>query len=108
MTSPTLFLYPELHRVAPDLRPALLERARHQPLDWIELAGLGAAVVPVAWLSKVIATAVPGPVGAGIANVLVAIPLVLAFAGPFYWRRTRRALREEIERRARDEREAPR
>jgi len=108
VTSPSLLLYPELHRIAPERRPELLLRARHQPFDWIELAGLGAAVVLVAWASKGIAAALPGIVGASLANALVAVPLVLAFAGPFYWRRTRRALRDEIERQARDgRREAP-
>lgn len=102
MTSPSLLLYPELHRVAPDLRPEILDRARHQPFDWIELAGLGVAVVFVAWLSKAIAATVPGLAEASLASVLAGVPLVIACAGPFYWRRTRRALREEIERRVRD------
>jgi len=106
VTAPSLLLYPELHRIAPDRRPELLERARHQPFDWIELAGLGAAVVLVAWASRGIAASMPGLVGSGLASVIVAFPLVLAVAGPFYWRRTRRALRDEIERQARDERRA--
>lgn len=104
MTPASLILYPELHRIAPELRPALLQLARHQPFDWVELAGLGAAVVLVAWISHGIAESLPGVERDRLANVLLAFPLVFVFAGPFYWRRTRRALREEIARRARDER----
>ena len=96
--SASLVFYPELLRVPPDRRPALLTRARHEPFDWVELAGLGAAVVVVAWCSE----AIGGEMGAAAAAV-IAIPLVLACAGPFYWRRTRRAIREALARDARGE-----
>lgn len=106
MSAAVLLLYPELHRVAPERRARLLERARHEPFDWIELAGLGLAIVAVAWLAGRIAAVAPSVAGAPMASALVAIPLVLVFAGPFYWRRTRRALSDEIAREALDPREA--
>ncbi len=101
MFSATLILYPELQRVPPDRRPSLLSRARHQPFDWLELAGLGTAIVGVAWASRAIVAALPALPGGTLADVVVAVPLVFACAGPFYWRRTRRAIHEEIERRDR-------
>ncbi len=105
MISPTLLLYPELARLAPGSRPAALRRARHEPFDWVELAGLGACIVLVAWLTRWIAGAagLAGPDGAMLANVVLALPLVIACAGPFYWRRTRRALRHDIARLAGDD-----
>ncbi len=105
MISPTLLLYPELARLAPGSRPAALRRARHEPFDWVEFAGLGASIVLVAWVTQWIAVAagLAGPDGTMLANVLLALPLVVACAGPFYWRRTRRALRHDLARLAGDE-----
>jgi hypothetical protein len=91
-------LYPELEGFAPKDRADALERARRQPFDWVELAGLGFGVVAVALLTRYGAdgVAVLARLTAAAANFAVAAPLLALAAGPFLWRRTRRALREEL------------
>lgn len=90
-------LYPELEAFAPADRAGALERARRHPLDWVELAGLGVGVVVVALLTRYGAEglAPAGRLSAAAANFVIALPLLAVAAGPFLWRRTRRALREE-------------
>ena len=98
MTALTTLLYPELAGFAPDERDRALERARRRPLDWVELAGLGFAVVGVALLTRygVDGLALLERLSAATANFVLAVPLLAVAAGPFLWRRTRRALREEL------------
>ncbi len=80
MTPLRTLLYPELEGFAPQERAGALERARRQPFDWVELAGLGFGVVAAR----------------GRAILAFAVPLLALAAVPFLWRRTRRALREEL------------
>jgi hypothetical protein len=89
-------LYPELEAYPPESRPEALRHARRQPLDWLELAGLGLAVVGVAFLTRygVEGLAIGERLAAAWANFLVAAPLLALAAGPFLWRRTRRALKQ--------------
>jgi len=98
MTTLHTLLYPELEGFSPDDRGRALQRARRQPFDWVELAGLGAGVVAVALLTRhgVDGLAILERLSAAAANFVVAIPLLAVAAGPFLWRRTRRALREEL------------
>jgi len=79
MTPLRTLLYPELEGFAPHDRAGALERARRQPFDWVELAGLGFGVV-----------------AAAAVDPAFAVPLLALAAVPFLWRRTRRALREEL------------
>jgi len=99
MTTLQSLLYPELEGFAPQDRAGALERARHRPFDWVELAGLGFGVVAAALLTRYGADglAVLGRLTAATANFAVAVPLLALAAGPFLWRRTRRALREELD-----------
>ncbi len=64
----------------------------------MELAGLGFAVVGVALLTRygVDGLALLERLSAATANFVLAVPLLAVAAGPFLWRRTRRALREEL------------
>ena len=98
MTPLRTLLYPELEGFAPQEREGALERARRQPFDWVELAGLGLGVVAAALLTRYGADglAVLERLTAATANFVVAAPLLALAAGPFLWRRTRRALREEL------------
>jgi hypothetical protein len=98
MTTLRSLLYPELEGFAPEARALALARARRQPLDWMELAGLGAGVVAAALLTPygAEALAILGRLPAGAASFVVAVPLLALAAGPALWHRTRRALREEL------------
>lgn len=91
-------LYPELEGFAPHERAGALERARRQPLDWVELAGLGFGVVAAALFTRygTDGLEVLERLAAATANFVVAVPLLALAAGPFLWRRTRRALREQL------------
>jgi hypothetical protein len=98
MTLFTALIYPELERFSPDAREAALARARRRPLDGVELAGLGLSVVLVALLTRYGAAELDAiaRLTAATANLVLAIPLLALVAGPFLWRRTRRALRLEL------------
>jgi len=99
MTDLNALLYPELQGFAPASRGAALRRARRAPLDWIELAGLGLAVVAVAGLTRYAAAELDAlaRLSAAAANLVLAVPLLALAAGPFLLRRTRRALREALD-----------
>jgi hypothetical protein len=98
MTTLQTLLYPELEGFAPQDREGALERARRQPLDWVELAGLGFGVVAAALLTRygTDGLEILERLAAATANFVVAVPLLAVAAGPFLWRRTRRALREDL------------
>ena len=98
MTVTGSLLYPELDSFAPEARRAALARARRTPLDWIELAGIATGVVAVTFLTRYGVDRLDffGRLSAATASFVVAIPLLAVAAGPFLWRRTRRALREEL------------
>lgn len=91
-------LYPELEHFGAESRAEVLKRARRQPFDWVEVAGLGVSIVFVTSLTGKLARAGVAPelLGTPLGNFLLAIPLLAITAGPFYWRRTRRALRDEL------------
>jgi hypothetical protein len=93
------WLYPELKRIDPRDRISALQKAKEGPFDAIELVGIGIALVLVVGLTRYSVTGMGlvARVGAALANFIVAIPLLLIFAGPFYVRRVRRGLREYIQ-----------
>jgi hypothetical protein len=97
------WLYPELKRFSPKDRLDALRKAKEGPFDFVELAGIGVALVLVVTLTRysVAEMGALQRIGAMLANFLVAIPLLVVFAGPFYVRRVRRGLREQIEKRSR-------
>ena len=93
------WLYPELKRIDPKDRISALRKAKEGAFDAIELAGIGFALVVVVGLTRysVAGMDLIARVGAVLANFVVAIPLLMIFAGPFYVRRVRRGLREYIQ-----------
>jgi hypothetical protein len=97
------WLYPELKQIAPKDRPSALQKAKDTSFDIIELVGIGAALILVVVLTRYSVTGIGAlrRMGAALSNFLVAVPLMLIFAGPFYVRRTRRGLREYIEKQSR-------
>ena len=97
------WLYPELKKFAPEDRLDALRRAKEGSFDFVELAGIGIALVLVVTLTRysVAGMGALQRIGALLANFVVAIPLLVVFAGPFYVRRVRQGLREQIEKRSR-------
>jgi hypothetical protein len=89
-------LYPELRAYEREDRARLLQDARNEPFDVLEWAGILAALVVVVDITRY------GVAGLGfadrfavtLANFVVAIPLLVATAGPFLLRRTKRGLRQ--------------
>lgn len=94
-------LYPRLRDFPVAERAAALAAARRKPFDVIELVGIATGVI----LSTAITRYQVGSwdafehAGAAFANFLVAIPLLVAFVGPFLVRRVRRGLDEELAKR---------
>lgn len=98
----SLWLQWLLVRLFPRLRawpvrewPAVLGRAREAEFDQFERAGIIAAVVSSAWLLRPAANAETSAPLVFLAQLLLALPLLLVLAGPFYLRRMRRALDAE-------------
>ena len=76
----------------------LLRKASETPLDFIEWAGILAALVFVVTVTRygVADFGLVDRIVAGLVNFLVAIPLLGVTAGPFLVRRTRRGLRSQL------------
>lgn len=94
-----LLLFPDLARIPEQRRTAAMERARAEPLDIIEIAGILAAVVVVTSFTRYglkDAFAVDR-LAAALLNFGIAIPQLVLFAGPFLIRRTRRGLRAYLQ-----------
>jgi hypothetical protein len=88
-------LYPELRDYGREDRGRLLREARNEPFDLLEWAGILAALVIVVGITRygVAGFGLADRVAVVLANFLVAIPLLVATAGPFLLRRTKRGLR---------------
>jgi len=97
-----LLLYPELRQIDKSFRADALRQARQGSFDAIELVGLAVALLVVVSLTRYSALGfgMAERFGAMVANFIVAIPLLLVFAGPFYVRRVRRGLRAYIKKHA--------
>lgn len=88
-------IYPELERIAPHHRQRAMERARAESFDTLEMIGILAAIAATTYLTRYgIVPATPSSrFWAAILNFVVAIPLLVLIAGPFYVRRNRRGLK---------------
>jgi hypothetical protein len=101
------WLYPELRQIASSEQRDAMRKAKETPLDAVELIGLGVTLLVTVSLTRYSAGGwgLAERFGAMLANFVVAIPVLVVLAGPFYVRRTRRRLRTYLERRS-AEREA--
>ena len=90
------WLYPELRGRTPRERQEMLTKAREGSFDVMELVGLAMALALTVFLTRysVAEMTSAGRFAAILANFVIAIPLLLLFGGPFYFRRTRRHLRK--------------
>jgi hypothetical protein len=91
-------LYPELRAYGRQDRARLLRDARQEPFELLEWAGILAALVIVVGITRysVAGFGLADRIAVALANFLVAIPLLVATAGPFLVRRTRRGLRQRL------------
>ena len=91
-------LYPELRQFQPGRQAGALKAAADTGFDAIEYVGLAVALAATVLLTRYSAAemGLADRFGAAIANFIVAIPLLLVLAGPFYIRRTRRGLRAQL------------
>lgn len=93
-------LFPELRQFEPRRQAGALKAAADTGFDAIEYVGLAVALAATVLLTRYSAAdmGLADRFGAAIANFIVAIPLLLVLAGPFYIRRTRRGLRAQLKR----------
>jgi hypothetical protein len=91
-------LYPELRPYGRTDRDRLLQKAAETPLDFIEWAGILAALVFVVALTRysVAEFGLADRIAVALVNFLVAMVLLGIAAGPFLVRRTRRGLRSQL------------
>jgi hypothetical protein len=91
-------LYPELRPYGRGDQDRLLREARQEPFDFLEWAGiLGSLVVVVAVTRYSIAELAPAArFATAIVNFIVAVPLIVLMAGPFFVRRTKRGLKRRL------------
>ena len=99
------WLYPELKRINLKDRSSALQEAKASSFDAIDLVGIGIALFLAVVVTRYSATGLGalGRIRAALWNFMVAIPILLVFAEPFYVRRVRRGLREYLEKRSRSE-----
>jgi hypothetical protein len=92
------WLYPELQKFEPPDRDPALRQAKDAKLDGFEIMGITLAVALTVALTRYSAAgfALIERVGAALANLIIAIPVLMVLAGPFYVRRVRRGLRAQL------------
>jgi hypothetical protein len=91
-------LYPELRPYGRRDRKRLLREAREEPFDFLEWAGILAALVVVVGITRY-SIGDLGPAGrfaTALLNFIVAVPLLVLTAGPFFVRRTKRGLKQRL------------
>ena len=89
-------LYPELQAYQGKDRARLLQEASEEPLDFLEWAGIVAALIIVASVTRygVAGFNLVDRFAVMLANFFVAVPLLVVTVGPFLVRRTRRGLQK--------------
>ena len=91
-------LYPELRPYRRSDRDRLLREARQVPFDFLEWAGILAALAIVVGVTRY-GVAELGPADrfvTTLVNFAIALPLLVLTAGPFFVRRTRRGLKRHL------------
>jgi hypothetical protein len=91
-------LYPELRPYGRSDRDRLLRKASETPFDFIEWAGILAALVLAVILTRYSAVdfGLADRIAVGLVNFFVAILLLGVTAGPLLVRRTRRGLHSQL------------
>jgi cation transport ATPase len=95
-------LFPELRQIDSSEQRDALRKAKETSFDAVELVGLAVALLVTVSLTRYSAAGwgLAERFGAMLANFVVAIPVLVVFAGPFYVRRTRRGLRTYLSQRS--------
>ncbi|MBI3917221.1 MAG: hypothetical protein HY322_09460 [Betaproteobacteria bacterium] len=94
-----LLAYPRLRDLPPDQWESVLNRARDTEFDAIEWAGVLAGVAFAALVLRSGAGEPGSLFTLYLGQFVLALPLLVVLAGPFYLRRTRRGLDREVEQR---------
>lgn len=97
------WVYPELRKFDPSDQDSALRRAKDAKFDGFEIMGLTVAVALTVALTRYSAAglALMERIGAALANLAIAIPILLVLAGPFYVRRVRRGPKAQLDERSR-------
>ena len=92
------WLYPELRKFASSEQDSALRKAKDAKLDGFEIIGVTLAVGLTVALTRYSAAgmALIERIGAALANLVIAIPILMLLAGPFYVRRVRRGLKAQL------------
>ena len=95
------WVYPELAKFALRERAEALHKVRHVSLDTFETIGITVALIVVVAVTKysVADLGLTERTAMTLANFVIAIPLLVIFAGPSYVRRVRRGLRGQLKER---------
>lgn len=88
-------LFPCLRQWPVRAWPGLFERAMAGSFDQVERLGILAGVVFLTWLLEPAAKLDASVPLAFLSQFLLSLPLLVTFAGPFFWRRIRRCLDAE-------------
>lgn len=91
-------LYPQLRPCGRTERDRLLRKAAETPLDFVEWAGILAALVVVVTLTRYSVTnfGLLDRIAVMLVNFVASLLLLGVTAGPFLVRRTRRGLRSQL------------
>jgi len=94
--------YPELREFTPAEQDSALRKAKDAKLDGFEIMGVTLAVALTVALTRysAVGMALIERIGAALANLVIAIPILMVLAGPFYIRRVRRGLRTQLSERS--------
>jgi len=92
-------LLPELRQFPAIEQGEVLRVARDTPPDLPELLGMAGALVLVTAITRygLSDADIPTRLDAALLNLVVAMPLLVVFLGPFQLRRLRRGLRDQIQ-----------
>lgn len=96
-----VLLLPELQRLPREEHAAAIRNAGDTELDWIELAGVGLALLLATWGTRYSLADVAAGAGLPLATLLnfaIALPVLAVVFAPFHIRRLRRGLREQLAR----------
>lgn len=101
MTRLWLILLPELARFAPGDQQHALHEARQTEFDAIELIGIACGLILITAGTRYVLPDFDFATRAlaALLNFLIAFPLLCLVVGPFYLRRLRRGLRQQMDRR---------
>jgi len=94
-----MLLYPEMKSIAPHHQSHALKRAKEEPFDLLEWAGILVGIVIAVGVTRYSSAGfgIVERLAAALANFAIAVPLIVVLVGPFLVRRTRRGLQRYLD-----------